>query len=122
MNTWKIFEADLMTQMPLILLGLVNTLKLAGLVSITGLLLGIVVFYLSTSKNVFIRTVINSYISFFIGMPLIVLLFLMYYGLPQWGLRMDPFHVAAIGFTLNVAAYNAAYMKTAYNGLNFIQL
>ena len=122
MNTWKIFEADLITQMPLILMGLVNTLKLAGFISITGLLFGIVVFYLSTSKNVFIRTAINSYVSFFIGMPLIVLLFLMYYGLPQWGLRMDPFHVAAIGFTLNVAAYNAAYMKTAYNGLNFIQL
>jgi polar amino acid transport system permease protein len=122
MNAWKIFETDLITQMPLILAGLVNTLQLAGLISVTGLLLGIAVFYLSISKNFFIRTATNSYISFFIGMPLIVLLFLMYYGLPQWGLRMDPFTVAAIGFTLNVAAYNAAYMKTAYNGLNFIQL
>ena len=80
MNTWKIFEADLITQMPLILMGLVNTLKLAGLVSITGLLLGIVVFYLSTSKNVFIRTVINSYISFFIGMPLRPLMM----NCPKW--------------------------------------
>ena len=122
MNAWKIFETDLIQQMPLILAGLVNTLKLAGLVSVTGLLLGIAVFYLSISRNFFIRTATNSYISFFIGMPLIVLLFLMYYGLPQWGLRMEPFVVAAIGFTLNVAAYNAAYMKTAYNGLNFIQL
>ena len=104
MNAWRIFETDLITQMPLILAGLVNTLKLAGLISVTGLLLGIVVFYLSISKNFFIRTATNSYISFFIGMPLIVLLFLMYYGLPQWGLRMDPFVVAAIGFTLNVAA------------------
>ena len=122
MNAWKIFETDLIVQMPLILAGLVNTLKLAGLISVTGLLLGIIVFYLSISKNFFIRTATNSYISFFIGMPLIVLLFLMYYGLPQWGVRMDPFNVAAIGFTLNVAAYNAAYMKTAYNGLNFIEL
>jgi len=122
MNTWVIFETDLITQMPQILAGLVNTLKLAGLISVTGLLLSIAVFYLSISKNFFIRTATNAYISFFIGMPLIVLLFLMYYGLPQWGLRMDPFVVAAIGFTLNVGAYNAAYMKTAYNGLDFIQL
>jgi polar amino acid transport system permease protein len=55
-------------------------------------------------------------------MPLIVLLFLMYYGLPQWGIRLSPFTVAFIGFTFNVAAYNAAYMKTAYNGLDKTQL
>ncbi|WP_216252514.1 amino acid ABC transporter permease [Polynucleobacter sp. 71A-WALBACH] len=108
--------------MPLILAGLVKTLQLAGLISVSGLLLGIVVFYLTLSKNIYVRSVINSYISFFIGMPLIVLLFLMYYGLPQWGVRLSPFVVAFIGFTFNVAAYNAAYLKTAFNGLDKSQL
>ena len=122
MSGWSSFNRDLLEQLPLILTGLVKTLQLAGLISVSGLLLGIVVFYLTLSKNPLVRTAINSYISFFIGMPLIVLLFLMYYGLPQWGLRMEPFTVAAIGFTLNVAAYNAAYMKTAYNGLNQVEL
>ena len=119
---WPAFIRDLMEQMPLILAGLVKTLQLAGLISVSGLLLGIVVFYLTLSKNKFVRSVINSYISFFIGMPLIVLLFLMYYGLPQWGVRLSPFVVAFIGFTFNVAAYNAAYLKTAFNGLDKSQL
>ncbi|MFM8462244.1 MAG: amino acid ABC transporter permease, partial [Polynucleobacter victoriensis] len=109
-------------QMPLILAGLLNTIELAGLISISGLLLGIVVFYLTLSSNRLIRYVINAYISFFIGMPLIVLLFLMYYGLPQWGVRLSPYTVAFIGFTFNVAAYNAAYLKTAYNGLDKTQI
>lgn len=122
MSSWIAFERDLLEQMPLILAGLLNTLQLAASISISGLLLGIVVFYLTLSKNHFIRSAINSYISFFIGMPLIVLLFLMYYGLPQHGIRMSPFIVAFIGFTLNVAAYNAAYLKTAYNGLDKTQL
>jgi polar amino acid transport system permease protein len=121
-NSWAIFESDLIIQFPLIMAGLLNTLKLAGIISVTGLLLSILIFYLSISKNSFVRIVVNSYISFFIGMPLIVLLFLMYYGLPQWGVRLDPFVVAVIGFTFNVAAYNAAYMKTAYNGLSVVQL
>jgi len=55
-------------------------------------------------------------------MPLIVLLFLMYYGLPQWGVRVSPLMVAIIGFTFNVAAYNAAYLRTAYNGLDAVEL
>ncbi|MBU3629216.1 amino acid ABC transporter permease [Polynucleobacter sp. AP-Reno-20A-A9] len=121
-GSWSGFERDLLEQMPLILAGLSNTLQLAVVISVTGFLLGVVVFYLTLSKNVFIRNAINGYISFFIGMPLIVLLFLMYYGLPQWGIRLNPFTVAVIGFTLNVAAYNAAYLKTAFNGLDKSQL
>jgi polar amino acid transport system permease protein len=122
MGAWSSFTRDLLEQMPLILTGLVNTLQLAALISISGLLLGIIVFYLTLSKNKLVRNSINAYISFFIGMPLIVLLFLMYYGLPSWGIRLSPFTVAFIGFTFNVAAYNAAYLKTAYNGLDKSQL
>lgn len=122
MGGWPSFIRDLTEQMPLILAGLVKTLQLAGLISVSGLLLGIVVFYLTLSRSIYIRNAINAYISFFIGMPLIVLLFLMYYGLPQWGVRLSPFTVALVGFTFNVAAYNAAYLKTAYNGLDRSQL
>ncbi len=122
MGGWPSFIRDLTEQMPLILAGLVKTLQLAGLISVSGLLLGIVVFYLTLSKSKYVSKAINSYISFFIGMPLIVLLFLMYYGLPQWGIRLPPFTVAFIGFTFNVAAYNAAYLKTAFNGLDKSQL
>ena len=122
MGAWAAFERDLLEQIPLILAGLVNTLELAVIISITGFVLSIVVFYLTLSKNKLIRNATNSYISFFIGMPLIVLLFLMYYGLPQWGVRLNPFAVAIIGFTFNVAAYNAAYLKTAFNGLDQTQI
>lgn len=122
MGAWSSFIRDLLEQMPLILTGLVNTLQLAASISVSGLLLGILVFYLTLSKNKLVRNSINAYISFFIGMPLIVLLFLMYYGLPSWGIRLSPFTVAFIGFTFNVAAYNAAYLKTAYNGLDKSQL
>lgn len=118
MSGWAAFERDLLEQMPLIVAGLQDTILLAVTISITGLLLGVVVFYLTLSRNAVVRYCIKSYISFFIGMPLIVLLFLMYYGLPQWGIRLSPFTVALIGFTLNVAAYNAAYLTTAFNGLN----
>lgn len=116
------FLRDLAEQWPLILAGLGQTLLLAGVVSVTGLVAGIGVFYLSLSRSRTVRLVTRGYVSFFIGMPLIVLLFLMYYGLPQWGVRLSPFTVAAIGFTLNVAAYNAAYLTTAYNGLDHAEL
>ncbi|OVZ66447.1 MULTISPECIES: amino acid ABC transporter permease [unclassified Pigmentiphaga] len=103
---------------PQILAGLGNTLLLACIITVTGLLGGIGVFYLTLSQNRICRRLTEGYISFFIGTPLIVLLFLMYYGLPQWGLRLSPLTVAVIGFTMNVAAYNARYLMTAYRGLD----
>ncbi len=122
MNGWETFLRDLLEQMPLILAGLVQTLQLTAIISVSGLLFGIVVFYLTQSHRRWVRRATQAYISFFIGMPLIVLLFLMYYGLPQWGITLSPFMVAVIGFTFNVAAYNAAYMTTAYNGLDFSEI
>ena len=122
MSAWDRFLRDLLEQWPLIWAGLGQTVILAAVISVTGLLAGIVVFYLSISRTPWVRRVTQAYISFFIGMPLIVLLFLMYYGLPQWGVRVTPFWIAVVGFTLNIAAYNAGYMGTAYNGLDPMEL
>ncbi len=122
MSAWDRFLRDLLEQWPLIWAGLGQTVILAAVISVTGLLAGILVFYLSISRSPWVRRVTQAYISFFIGMPLIVLLFLMYYGLPQWGVRVTPFWIAVLGFTLNIAAYNAGYMGTAYNGLDPAEL
>ena len=122
MSAWDRFLRDLLEQWPLIWAGLGQTVILAAVISVTGLLAGILVFYLSISRSPWVRRVTQAYISFFIGMPLIVLLFLMYYGLPQWGVRVTPFWIAVVGFTLNIAAYNAGYMGTAYNGLDPAEL
>lgn len=122
MSAWLAFQRDVLEQHSLILDGLQKTLELTCIISITGLLFGIVIFYLSLSQNPFIRYCIKGYISFFIGIPLIVPLFLMYYGLPQWGIKLAPLMVAVLGFTLNVAAYNAAYLTTAFNGLDKTEL
>jgi polar amino acid transport system permease protein len=118
MPGWISFQRELLDQLPLILAGLRQTLQLAAVISVTGLLFGVVVFYLSVSRYRWVQAITRGYISFFIGTPLIVILFLMYYGLPQWGLKIPSFWVAVIGFTMNVAAYNAAYLTTAFHGLD----
>lgn len=112
------FLAQMGDYWPQILAGLGKTVLLAAVISVTGLVGGITVFYLGITGGKIRRWLTNAYVSFFIGTPLIVLLFLMYYGLPQWGLKLSPFTVAVIGFTMNVAAYNARYLMTAYRGLD----
>jgi polar amino acid transport system permease protein len=89
---------------------------------LTGFFGGIAVFYLELNDNKICRKMTERYISFFIGTPLLVHLFLMYYGLPQLGIHISPLAVSVIGFTLNVSAYNARYLMTAYNGLDQMEL
>lgn len=116
------FVQDVVRWWPQLVEGLGRTLLLAGIVSVTGLLGGVGVFALSLSRRPLVRRLTEAYLSFFIGMPLLVLLFLVYYGLPQWGLRLSPLEVALWGFTLNVAAYNARYLTTAYRALDPAEL
>lgn len=116
------FLKDMIAYGPQILAGLKNTLWLMVIMSVAGLAGGIGVFYLSVSRKDRVRKWTERYISFFIGTPLIVHLFLMYYGLPEFGIRLSAFTVAVIGFTLNVSAYNARYLAIAYNGLDRSEL
>lgn len=117
-----IFLGDLLDQADLIFYGLVQTIILTLCISVTGFVAGIGIFYLRQHPAALVSRLAAGYISFFVGMPLIVLLFLMYYGLPHWNIRMSPFAVAMIGFTCNVGAYNASYMMTAYNGMDRSEL
>ena len=118
----SLFKNDLIESLPLIMNGLANTLLLAIVISILGLIGGIVVFYFEIRKHTIIKRFSDAYISFFIGTPLLVILFLIYYGLPQYGFGPSAFVVAVICFTFNISAYNAAYLSTAYRGLDKSEL
>ncbi|EIO8466852.1 amino acid ABC transporter permease [Salmonella enterica] len=115
---WSLFFNDLTEQLPLVVDGIKETCKLALIVSITGFLWGIIIFFLSLSHRPVVKAITRLYMDFFIGTPLILILFVIYYGLPQSGIHLSSFTVAVTGLTLNVGAYNAAYMTTAYNALN----
>lgn len=119
---WLSFYQDVLDQWPLIVSGILATVKLTLTVSVTGFALGVLVFFWSLSKRLWLAKSAEAYKSFFIGTPLICIIYILYYGLPSLGIRLSPFEVMVIGFTANVGAYNAAYLLTAYNGLDKSQL
>ena len=66
----------------------------------------------------------SLFISFFRGTPLLVQLFLLYYGLPQISplFLMDAFTAAVLGLTLHFAAYMAESMRAAILGIDKSQM
>lgn len=55
----------------------------------------------------------DVYTSFVRGVPLVIQLFLLYYGLPKLGLMLDGFGAAVLGFVLCSAAYHSEYIRGA---------
>lgn len=116
------FLPDITEFFPLIISGLTNTITLALIITSTGLIGGVIVLYFTISDQSWIRKASQIYISFFIGTPLLVILFLIYYGLPQYGIETSAFAIIVICFTLNVSAYNASYLMSAYRGLDYSEI
>jgi His/Glu/Gln/Arg/opine family amino acid ABC transporter permease subunit len=102
--------------------GAILTLELVAIAVIAGLILAIPMGIARSSKYLAVRALPYSYIFFFRGTPLLVQLFLVYYGLSQfdavkqsalWPYLRDPYWCAVLTMTLHTAAYIAEILRGA---------
>lgn len=98
---------------PLLRGGLVGTIPLALALFAIGLVLALVVALLRLSPNPVLSWVGRAYVSLIRGTPLLVQLFIIFYGLPQLGVRLDPWPAAIIAFSMNVGGYAAEVIRAA---------
>jgi len=91
--------------------GLVISIKLIIPSGLIGLMLGIVIGTLRTFGHATVRKAANAYAAVFRGTPLVVQLFLLYFGLPNIGIYLDAYTAAIIGFILCSGAYHSEYIR-----------
>ncbi|PHY20195.1 cystine ABC transporter permease [Caulobacter sp. BP25] len=105
---------DLLRQSaPLLLKGAGYTVLLSVIGMGVGVVLGFGLALMRLSRTPLLRWPAGVYVSAFRGTPLLVQLFLIYYGLPQFGIEMPALVAAGIGFSLNVAAYACEILRSA---------
>ncbi len=78
-----------------------------------GLIGGILVGTMRVFGPPAVRRVFSWYTAFFRGVPLMVQLFILYYGLPNIGIYLNAYVAAVVGFTLCSAAYHSEYIRGA---------
>lgn len=98
---------------PSLLEGLIMTIELICWSIPIGLVVGIIVAVGRVYGNVLVSFFSKAYIIFFRGTPLLILLFILYYGFPSIGIYLSPFAAAVIGFVLCSSAYHAEYIRGA---------
>lgn len=108
----------LLDSAPYLLRGAVYTVLLSLGGMFFGLLLGFTLALMRLSRLRLLRGIARVYVSFIRGTPLLVQLFMIYYGLPQLGIQLDPIPSALIGFSLNMAAYLSEILRGAIGAID----
>ena len=99
------------------------TLKLLSVSLIMGLFIGLLFAILRLNKNIFINKFAYGYSYIFRGTPLLVQIFIIYFGLGQieylrstilWVILKEPYWCAIIAFALNTGAYTSEILRSAF--------
>jgi len=117
-------DFDLMiTSFPKLLSATVVTLKLLSASLFFGLFIGLFFAILRMNKNILVNKFAYGYSYVFRGTPLLVQIFIIYFGLGQieylrstilWVILKEPYWCAIIAFTLNTGAYTSEILRSAF--------
>lgn len=111
---------------PIVLQGISVTLELTAVATLVGIVFGFMIALVKINRIPVLVQICSVYVSFIRGVPIMVLLYMSYYGLPlitmaindSWGVNIDinavtPFMFAAIAFILQEAAYESEVIRAA---------
>ncbi|SES26576.1 cystine transport system permease protein [Pedococcus cremeus] len=101
-NLWPLLKAAVTVTIPLTLVSFV-----------LGLVVALVVALMRLSPVRAVSGAARAYVSVIRGTPLLLQLFIIFYGLPALGVTFEPFPAAVIAFTLNVGGYAAEVIRSA---------
>lgn len=108
----------LVQSIPVLAQGAVLTIKFAVLSMVFGLLAASVLAVMGISHNRALKWIARVYVSLIRGTPLLVQIFVIYYGLPSLGISLDPTPAGVIALSANVAAYLSESMRGAILGIH----
>jgi cystine transport system permease protein len=109
-STWDLLVRSFW---PMVQGAITGTIPLALSSFAFGILIALGIALMRLSKVRAVSAVARAYVSIIRGTPLLVQLFVIFYGLPSIGLIIDPWPSAIIAFSLNVGGYAAEIIRAA---------
>ena len=100
--------------LPALMRGLKVSLLLIVPSGVCGLVIGVLVGALRVYGNRWVKALTNGYVVIFRGFPLVVQLFIWYFGLPHIGIYFTPYLASVIGFSLCSGAYHSEYVRGVF--------
>lgn len=102
--------------------GISYTVIVTLVCSVTGLVIGLTLASLRRLEIPGLTPVIDTYTYIFRGVPVLVLLFMVYFGLPSIGIKVPPLMAMAMSLGLVTSAYLAEVFRGAFNSVNSTEI
>jgi His/Glu/Gln/Arg/opine family amino acid ABC transporter permease subunit len=113
------FDWQLLAQsLPVMATGALATIEISLLAILIGAVLGIVFGLLQVGGPAAARGLVRAYVGFVRGVPLLVMIFLVYFGLPGLGVTLSAFASGAIALGLNSAAFMAEIVRASLQSID----
>lgn len=96
-----------------LLAGAATTLKLSGLSIVFAAIVGVLLAVLRSSRLKAVSGASRAWIELIRGTPLLVQMYILYYGLPSLGITLSPITAAALALAINSGAYVGEILRTA---------
>ena len=98
--------------------GLLWTVVITALAGTISVLFGIGIAIISLYGSKIVSLPVRAVVFLFMGTPLLLQLYLLYYGLSQVGVMLPAFWTGVLGLGLHYAAYNADIFRTCLRGVD----
>ncbi len=108
----------LVQSIPALAQGAALTIKFAVLSMACGLVAAVALALMGISHSRPLNWIARVYVSVMRGTPMLVQIFVVYYGLPSIGIALEPTPAGVIALSANVAAYLSESMRGAINGIH----
>jgi L-cystine transport system permease protein len=99
--------------LPLLKGAIFYTIPLTLITFVIGLIFAVLTALARISQSKILQSIARVYVSAIRGTPLLVQLFIIFYGLPTIGVTLDSYTAAIIGFSLSVGAYGSEIIRAA---------
>ena len=108
---------DVWREQDLLLEGALLTLQLSAVAIFFGLLIGVLGAGMKTSQFRQLRVIASVYVEVIRNTPLLVQLFIVFFGLPGLGLKMDSLQAALITLSINLGAYTTEIIRAGIEAI-----
>jgi polar amino acid transport system permease protein len=101
--------------------GALLTLQITVITMIGGIIIGTMGAIAKLSPNSFLKNLVSVYVMFFRNTPVLVQLFIVYFGLPTFGINFEPYTAAIITLIINAGAYCTEDIRAGIQSVNVTQ-
>ena len=115
--TYEFDFTEVFAAWPELLAALGDTLMLSGLAMIIGMAVSVIGALGKTSGPAWLRWLINEYIELIRNTPLLIQIFLVYFGLPVLGLKLSSNEAALLALVVNVGAYGIEIIRAGIESI-----